>query len=278
MQQDERADGDVEQPLADARQPPPGRKAVREDQPGGVEAVEIDAPGLALEEARKIAHLDARRLDPQQVVERQRVAPLLHRQHHLARAQREQMIGQAGELGAVDGRGDRAGAVVHADEADHREAGAARGGQRLDPRRPGPAPSTSTRRFSRSPPSRSLSAIRASDHAEQGEPHRVEQARPPEADRREDEEDEAQQDDAEHHRDQQPGDGEAQRLQRVHRIDADRDHRDLQRARRRRAGSAAAPLRDRPRRPIATACSDQPASAAPSSSKAKSIAPSSSTA
>ena len=48
--------------------------------------------------------VDARRLDPQQIVERQRVAPLLQRQHDLAGVQREQMIGQACDVVAVDRR------------------------------------------------------------------------------------------------------------------------------------------------------------------------------
>ena len=54
-------------------------------------------PGLALEEAREIVDVDAGGLDPQQIVERQRVAPFLEREHDLARAEAEQMIGQAGD-------------------------------------------------------------------------------------------------------------------------------------------------------------------------------------
>ena len=173
---------------------------------------------------------DAGGLDPQEIVERQRVAPLLQRQHDLARVQREQMIGQAPDVVAVDRGGHGRGAVVHADEADHGEARAARGGQRLDPRRPRAGAEHQHAPLQPLAAERRLQRGTGDDQCNQRDPHRVEQAGAPEADRREDEEDHRQCEDAERDRDQQAGGGEADRLQSGHRIDPDRDHRCLQRA------------------------------------------------
>ena len=175
----------------------PAEKPSEKISQDGIEAVEIDAPGLALEEGRDFVDVDAGGLDPQQVLQRQRVAPLLERQHHFARAEPEQVIGQAGDVVAVDRGGRRGGAVVHADEADDREIGAVarRRAPRAAPAR-GPAPSTSTRRLKRSLPSVPRKASADRDQREHRDPHRVEQVRAPEADRREDEEDEAEQHDS----------------------------------------------------------------------------------
>ena len=73
--------------LADARERAARREAVGEDQPAGIERVEIDPPGLALDEAGEVVDVDPGGLDPQQVLERQRVAPFLEREHDLAGAE-----------------------------------------------------------------------------------------------------------------------------------------------------------------------------------------------
>ncbi len=134
---------------------------------------------------------DSGRLDPEQIAERQRVAPFLEREHDLAGAEAEQVGGQADDVVAVDRGGDRGRAVVHSDEADDLEIGAAAQRQRLDPCRPragaeheDPPLEAARRRAGRE-------RDPGADHRDQAEPHRVEQARPPEADRRKDEEDEA---------------------------------------------------------------------------------------
>src|SRR3546814_4872356 len=52
------------------------------------------------EKARDVVDMHPGRLDAQQVGERQCAAPVLDRQHHLARAQRDGMVGQARNGGA----------------------------------------------------------------------------------------------------------------------------------------------------------------------------------
>ena len=131
------ADDDVEQPLADARQPPPGGKAVGEDQPGGIEAVEVDPAGLALEEGGEI--VDVRRpvvLIRSRSLSGSALRRLLEREHDLAGAEAEQMIGQAGDVVAVDRRGrPRTAPSFMPTKPTTAKPAPLRRGQRLDPRR-----------------------------------------------------------------------------------------------------------------------------------------------
>src|SRR3546814_6234294 len=76
------------------------------DQPARIHAVQVDAAGLALQEGGDFIHMDAGGLDAQQVAQRQGVAPLLQRQHHLAGGQADHEIGEVVDGVAVDRRSE----------------------------------------------------------------------------------------------------------------------------------------------------------------------------
>ena len=157
--------------------------------------------------------LDAGRLDLEQIVERQRVAPLLEREHDLARAQRQQMAGEIGEVGAIDRARDRARPVVHRDEADGDEARTALPGQRFDARRTRAGAEHQNAALEAFAAQRRAEQRPRADHPEHREPGRVEQARAPEGHGREHEEEQREKEHAERHRDDEARGGEADRLQ-----------------------------------------------------------------
>ncbi len=178
--------------------------------------------------------MDPGRLDPQQVLERQGVAPFLQRQHHLARIEQHDMVGKVVDRVTRDRFGDDAIGFAHRDIADDDEARSRLFRQRLEP-------------FGAHPGAQhddaALEALAAQHLAEQQpqreqrdhrRQHRVEQVGPPEGERRDQKEDHRLKNRAERHRDQQPRGGDAQRLQRVRAINADRNHRQFQADRERR--------------------------------------------
>ena len=229
QRENEEADRNVEQPFPHSRKSAARGKSVREDQPGRVEAIEIDPPRFPLEEGREIIDFDPRRLDPQQIGERQRVAPLLKRENDLAGANPFKVTGKILDGGAVDGTVDRARAVVHANKANDREAGIRPPRERLDPRRArtrsehqhaapeaGPAKPVAKRSPDR-------------DHRGKREAGGVEQARSPEGHWRKGGEEKAEQYDAKRGRDDDPRSRKAHRVVRLRAINPDGHHRALQR-------------------------------------------------
>src|SRR5690606_7376166 len=201
------------------------REPVGEDQPARVERVEIDPAGLAFHEAREIVDVNPRRLDAQQVLQRQGIAALLERENDFAGAE----IGdEAREV--VDRRPrnsllDDQRALVHADVADDNETAAGLLAELLQPQRTGAGA-----QYQHAPAERAGAENPADDHAvghqqQDREPHRVKQSRAPEGASRENEIEEGQRDDRETHGDEKPGAGEAQRAQRLVAVDPDRDHR-----------------------------------------------------
>jgi hypothetical protein len=120
--QQQRAGGDVEQALGARWTPRARRKPVGKDQPAGIDRIEIDPARLAFDEAGEIVDVDAGGLDPQQILERQRIAPLLQRQHHFADAQVLDEAGEVVDRAARDRFLDNRLAIAHADVADDDEA------------------------------------------------------------------------------------------------------------------------------------------------------------
>src|SRR3546814_15196019 len=71
QQQDTR--DDVEQTLGEAREPPPGRKSIRNTEPAWMDAIKVDAPCLTRQQTGKIVETPARGLDKKQIVKWMRV-------------------------------------------------------------------------------------------------------------------------------------------------------------------------------------------------------------
>ncbi|PAV93059.1 hypothetical protein WR25_03668 [Diploscapter pachys] len=115
---------DVEGALEGARHHAARGETVREDQPRRVDRAEVDPPRLALEEAGDIGNGDARGADAQQVLQRQRVAAFLQRQHHLGDLMVEDMRGEIGDGAARDRVGHHRLAIAHRDEAGDDDVGA----------------------------------------------------------------------------------------------------------------------------------------------------------
>ena len=172
--------------------------------------------------------MDAGGLDPQQVLERERVAPFLQRKHHFARVEQHDVLGQVVDRLAADRLGHHRLGVSHADIADHDKGSPRRARQCLQPR------GTGAGAQHHHPPLEDVASERPAEqdpeHQQQddGEPHRVEQVGAPEGDRGDQEEQRRQRDRAQRNGNDQPGGGKAQRLERLRPIDADRDHREFQ--------------------------------------------------
>ncbi len=117
----QQAGGNVKNTLGRARHCAAGRETVRENQPARIDRVEIDPAGLALDERREFIDVDAGRLDPQQILERQRVAPFLQRQHHFADPEILNIARQVADRIAVDRLDHHGCRTAHADIADDRK-------------------------------------------------------------------------------------------------------------------------------------------------------------
>ena len=175
--------------------------------------------------------MDAGRLDPQQVFEWQRIAPLLQRQHDFADAEVFDIAGKIVDRVAVDCFLDHRRAVAHADEADDDEARLHPFAQLAQPLR------TVARAQHQNAPAEDGGAQQsaeqdADEHQQRHrDEHRVEQVGPPQGAARQHEIDDRKRDDAEADRHQQPRSGIAHRAQRIRAIDPDRNHRGLYEAR-----------------------------------------------
>src|SRR3546814_9419962 len=92
QQQDTR--DDVEQTLGEAREPPPGRKSIRKNEPAWIDAIKVEAPCLPLQKTGEIVDMHARGLDTKKIGKWKRVTTLLQGQHNLTCAEADQ-IGRA---------------------------------------------------------------------------------------------------------------------------------------------------------------------------------------
>ncbi len=118
QRQQQRTGQNIEQSLGEAGYAATGGKAVRKDQPAGIDAGEVDAPCLPLQKGRQIVDMDAGGLDPQKVRHRDGVAPFLQRQHHFAGVQADDEIGQVIDGAAVDRFLHHLRPVIHGDIAN----------------------------------------------------------------------------------------------------------------------------------------------------------------
>ena len=130
------ADGDVEQAFCRGGDRAAAGKAIGENEPRGVYRVQIDAAGLTLHEAGEIIDVNAGGLDPQEVFQRQGIAPFLQRQHHLGNAEIFHITGEIMNGGAGNCLFHHLRALVHHHIADDDKAAAglfAQGPQSLCP-------------------------------------------------------------------------------------------------------------------------------------------------
>ncbi len=181
-----------------------------------------------LEEGRDLVDVHAGGLDPQQVLERQRVAPLLEREHDFAGVEHHDMVGEIVDRIAGDRLGDHPIGLAHRDIADHDEARAGGLGEILEALRPRAGAEHDDAALERLAAQRLAEQDAQSDQRGDRAAHRVEQVRAPEADLGDQEIEHAQADHAQRDRHDQPRHRIAQRLERIGTIDADCDHRDLE--------------------------------------------------
>ena len=208
-----------------------GREAVGEDRPRRVDAAQVDASRLAFQERADLADRDAGGPQAEQVLQRQRVAALLQRQHHLARPVIDHVRGEIGDIGARC-RADYGGHwLAHVDKVRDGEFGAPLRRQRADPRRARAGAQHDHAMLEHLCAERPAQQRAGTDQQHGGHDHRVEEVRSPRGEREHGEVDYPQEDHAQRHRHRQSRRREAQREKGGDAVRANRDQRQLQRGR-----------------------------------------------
>ena len=175
--------------------------------------------------------MNTRRLDPQKVVERDRIASFLKRKHNFARTHFDDEIGQVVNRIAVNRLRDNSLVFVHRDIADDDKSGSGFCFKFLDPLRP----FTGTQH--QQPPLEPLAADQrpkhrpASRQIHKRQYHRVQRVRPPKRHPRHCKRHHRLKNYPERHRHQQPRNRKPERLQRVRSVNTNRHRRDLNRQR-----------------------------------------------